>query len=53
MNKFDLTFKCEFGKYKLNEAKRLPNKEELERTMNDLVELGLGKTLEIIIKPLE
>ena len=53
MNKFDIIFKCEFGEYKLNEAKKFPDKESLEETMNTLAEFGLGKTLEIIIKPLE
>ncbi len=53
MNKFDIIYKCEFGKYTLNEAKKLPDKEGLEEVMDDLAGLGLGKTLEIIIKPLE
>ena len=53
MNKFDLIFKCEFGEYKLEQAKKLPDKESLEETMSTLAEFGLGKTLEIIIKPLE
>ncbi|MBQ9532640.1 MAG: hypothetical protein IJR71_01570 [Prevotella sp.] len=53
MNKFDIIFKCQFGEYKLNEAKQLPDKAGLEETMSNLAGLGLGKTLEISLIPLE
>ncbi len=51
MNEFNLVFKCEFGEYKLERCKKLPNKEELEEAMENLMGVGLGKTKQIIIEP--
>lgn len=47
--KYDITFKCANGTYKLEECKRIPSHEDVEDSIKDFDGVGLGKLNQIII----
>lgn len=51
--KHNMIFKCEHGKYKLEECTKLPKEEEIKETAESLECLGCGKLKQIIIDVIE
>ena len=49
MEKFNMTFYCKKGDFKLEECKRLPTKRQLEKNFKALEKIGLGKVKKIVI----
>ena len=49
MEKYNMKFYCQHGKFALQECTRLPTKESLEENFKVLEELGLGKVKKIVI----
>ncbi len=49
IGKFDIIFKCQHGKYTLEECSEFPTKEKIEETLTALDEVGCGKCLTIQI----
>ncbi len=49
MEKFDLHFECENGRYDLQECRELPTMDKLTDTFEAFSSLGLGKVKRIII----
>lgn len=46
---FNITFLCEHGSWRIEEATKFPTKEMIEETIENLEGLGLGKTKRIVI----
>ncbi len=49
MNKFNITFICQQGEWKLSECAKFPTKEDIEENIKCLAGIGLGKVQKIII----
>ena len=49
IEKFNLSFLCDKGKWEVEEATKFPTKEMFEKTIEILEGLGLGKTKKIVI----
>ena len=47
--KYDITFKCEGGQYKLSECTKFITKRDILRTAEDLEGVGCGKLKQIVI----
>lgn len=52
MDKFTIIFKCQSGEIKLENCSEFPTKEKLEKMMKGVEDSLIGKTKEIIIRPL-
>lgn len=51
--KYNITFNCEGGNYKLSECKRFPRQKDIEQTAEDLEGVGIGKLKKITIDIIE
>ena len=50
IEKFNLSFFCDKGRWEVEEATKFPTIEMIEETIENLEGLGLGKTKKIVIK---
>lgn len=47
--KYDITFKCANGNYKLKGCEKIPSQKEIEDSIKDFDGVGLGKLKQVII----
>lgn len=47
--KYDITFMCANGTYKLQECTRIPSQKDLENSARDFDGIGLGRLKQIVI----
>ena len=49
MEKYNITYYCEYGKYELEECEKFPKQEDIEESIKTLFDIGLGKIKKIVI----